>query len=145
MADLFANIGNPHQILHSAASDLGLHYLPVTLLGFTRLKWVKRKQSITYKWSWSRSSWNVETRTMARVDYNLPNHSIFSKYSRLLLSRLGLSRITAYFIEKILYLFKHENLITGNKILWKRGEIRSNFCSFFTIFTIYISLTSQVK
>ena len=33
------------------------------------------------------------------------------------------SRITIYLEVKIWFLPKHENLITGNKILWKRGEI----------------------
>ena len=33
MVELFANRGDTDQILHSAASDLGLHCLPITLLG----------------------------------------------------------------------------------------------------------------
>ena len=37
MFELFANSGDPDQIPHSAASDLGLHCLPVTLLGVFRL------------------------------------------------------------------------------------------------------------
>ena len=38
---LFANSGDPGQMPHSAASDLGLHKnLPVTLLGVSRLQWV---------------------------------------------------------------------------------------------------------
>ena len=41
MAKLFANNGDPDQMPHSLASDLGLHYLPDTLLGVSRLKWVK--------------------------------------------------------------------------------------------------------
>ena len=41
MVELFANIGDPDQTLHSAASDLDLHYLPNTLLGISRLQWVK--------------------------------------------------------------------------------------------------------
>ena len=58
-------------------------------------------------------------------------------YSRLSLSRPRLSRITAYLEVKIWSLFKHENLTTGNKILWKRGEIspRSH-----NIFNIYLQL-----
>ena len=32
-AKLFANSGDPDQTPYSAASDLGLHYLPITLLG----------------------------------------------------------------------------------------------------------------
>ena len=33
MAELFANSGDPGQTPRSAASDLGLHCLPVTLFG----------------------------------------------------------------------------------------------------------------
>ena len=36
MAKLFKNSTDPDQMLHSAASDLGLHYLPITFL-----EWVK--------------------------------------------------------------------------------------------------------
>ena len=43
MAKLFANSGNPDQMLHSVASDLGLHCLPITLLGVSRLQWVQFK------------------------------------------------------------------------------------------------------
>ena len=32
MAKLFANSGYPDQMPHIVASDLGLHYLPITLL-----------------------------------------------------------------------------------------------------------------
>ena len=41
MAKLFANTGNPDQTPRSAASDLGLHYLPVTLLRVSRLQFVR--------------------------------------------------------------------------------------------------------
>ena len=37
MAKLFANSGDPDQTLHSVASDLGLHCLPNTVLGVSRL------------------------------------------------------------------------------------------------------------
>ena len=40
MVELFANSGDPDQIPPSMASDLGLHCLPVTLLGVSRLQWV---------------------------------------------------------------------------------------------------------
>ena len=39
MIELFANSGDPD---HSTASDLGLHCLPVTLLGVSRLQWAKQ-------------------------------------------------------------------------------------------------------
>ena len=41
MVELFANTGDPDQTPHSAASDLGLHCLSVTLLEISRLEWVK--------------------------------------------------------------------------------------------------------
>ena len=40
MAKLFANSGDPDQTPRSAASDLGLHCLPITLLRVSRLQWV---------------------------------------------------------------------------------------------------------
>ena len=40
MAKLFANSGDPDQTPHSAASDLGLHCLLITLLRVSRLQWV---------------------------------------------------------------------------------------------------------
>ena len=61
-------------------------------------------------------------------------------YSRTSLSRTRLSRITAYLEVKIWTLPKHENLRTGKKILWKRGEIapKEQFLLFSTIFSIYL-------
>ena len=38
----FAKSEDPDQMLHSAASDLGLHCLQITLLGVSRLQWVKQ-------------------------------------------------------------------------------------------------------
>ena len=38
-----ANIVDLDQMPHSAASDLGLHCLPMSLLWDTRYKWVKKK------------------------------------------------------------------------------------------------------
>ena len=63
-----------------------------------------------------------------------------SKYSRLSLSRPRLSRITAYIEVKFWSLFYDGNLRTGNKILWKRGEIapKKQFLLFSTIFSIYL-------
>ena len=40
MAKLFANNGDPDQTPRAAASDLGLHCLPSTLLRVSRLQWV---------------------------------------------------------------------------------------------------------
>ena len=41
MVELFANSGDPDQTPRSAASDLGLLCLPITLLGVSRLQWVQ--------------------------------------------------------------------------------------------------------
>ena len=41
MGKLFANDGDPDQTQHSAASDLGLHCLPIILIGVSRLQWEK--------------------------------------------------------------------------------------------------------
>ena len=41
MAKLFANSEDPDQTPHSAASDLGLHCLPITLLPVSRLHWIR--------------------------------------------------------------------------------------------------------
>ena len=43
MVGLFANSADPD---HSAASDLGLHCLSITLLGVSRLQWVKGTEYI---------------------------------------------------------------------------------------------------
>ena len=41
MDKLFANSEDPDPTPHSAASDLGLHCLPITLLGVSQIQWVK--------------------------------------------------------------------------------------------------------
>ena len=41
MIELFANSEDPDQTPHSVVSDLDLHCLPNTLLGVSRLQWVK--------------------------------------------------------------------------------------------------------
>ena len=47
MAKLFANSGDPYQMLHSGASDLGLHCLPIyTLLGVSSIKKIKAPVTI---------------------------------------------------------------------------------------------------
>ena len=43
MVKLFANSGDPDQMPHSVASDLGLHCLPITHAEVSRLQWVKLK------------------------------------------------------------------------------------------------------
>ena len=46
MALLFANSRDPCQTLQNAASDLGLHCLPINLLGVSRLQWVNMNMPI---------------------------------------------------------------------------------------------------
>ena len=46
MVELFANSEDPDQMPHSAASDLGLLCLPISLLGVSRLQWVKYPQHV---------------------------------------------------------------------------------------------------
>ena len=46
MAKLFANSGDPDQMPQNAASDLGLHCLPITLLWVSQLQWVNDFQSL---------------------------------------------------------------------------------------------------
>ena len=46
MGHLLANSGGPDQTPHSAASDLGLHCLPLTLLEISRLNWVKTLRQV---------------------------------------------------------------------------------------------------
>ena len=48
MVELFANSEDPDQTPRSAAADLGLHCLPITLLGVSRLKWVKKVMQSTF-------------------------------------------------------------------------------------------------
>ena len=47
MAKLFANSGDPDQTPHSAASDLGLHCLPITLLRVSNYNGLK-----VYGYTW---------------------------------------------------------------------------------------------
>ena len=47
MAEVFANSEDANQMPHSAVSDLGLHCLPITLLGVSRIQWVKIHLSLT--------------------------------------------------------------------------------------------------
>ena len=48
-AKLFANSGTPDQTPCSAAPDLGLHCLPITHLGVSRLQWVKESSGVAYQ------------------------------------------------------------------------------------------------
>ena len=64
----------------------------------------------------------------------------FTEYNRTSLSQTRIFRITAYLEVKIWSLLKHETMTTGNKIMWKRGEIapKEQFLLFSTIFSAYL-------
>ena len=62
MVELFASSGDPDQMLHSVASDLGLHCLQITLYGVSRLQWVKGNQ-YTFKGS---NSFNIVVSLLKR-------------------------------------------------------------------------------
>ena len=47
MANLFANSGDPDQTPHSAASDPGLHCLPITILRVSDYDGLKEKYTST--------------------------------------------------------------------------------------------------
>ena len=75
---LFANSSDPAQTPRFTASDLGLHCLPVTLLGVSRLQWNKRNSMfqdtrigsmipMRYGETFTRAIW---TSTPARVKSN---------------------------------------------------------------------------
>ena len=49
IVELFANSRDPDQMPHFAMSDLGLHCLPITLLGVFRLQRVKDKKEFRRK------------------------------------------------------------------------------------------------
>ena len=50
MVELFANSGEPDQTPHSAASDLGLHCLPITRLRVSSLQWVNlRSENLRFE------------------------------------------------------------------------------------------------
>ena len=63
MVELFANSEDPDEMLHSAVSDLGLHCLPITLLGVSWLQWVrgvalKSCHCLEYRWYSGLSFWS---------------------------------------------------------------------------------------
>ena len=51
MAKLFANRDHDH-MPHFVASDLGLHCLQVTLLGVSRLQWIKEEVCARFDDCW---------------------------------------------------------------------------------------------
>ena len=102
--------------------------------------------SVQYIWSGvSNDSKQLHRWTGWYIKLHCPSWRI--RYSRTSLSRTRLFRITAYLEVKMWCLFKHETMTTGNKIMWKRGEIapKEQFLFFSTLFYIYIFLTSGVK
>ena len=105
------------------------------------------------QWQNKLSIWNYRHRNIGVLQQR-SHHGIITRksttggglnYSWLSLSRPRLSRTIAYLEAIIWSLHKHENLTTGNKILWKREQIapKEQFSSFHNIFNI--PLTSGVN
>ena len=63
MVELFANSGDSDQTPRSAAYDQGLHCLPVTILGVSRLQWVK--------------VYNVKTSRLYSADWFIPGSKFY--------------------------------------------------------------------
>ena len=125
-----ANSADPDLTLPKVASDQSVHCSPLIqqLFSHQYIQWL---------------SYRV-VNTMYVLLTNWPTHrrsGQYSHYSRTSLSRTRLFRITAYLEVKIWSLFKHETMTTGNKIMWKRGEIapKEQFLLFSTLFYINIS------
>ena len=78
--------------------------------------------------------------TSHRRKYDVILRHVPAEYSRLSLSRLRLSRISAYLEDKIWSFFKRRKLTSDNKMLWIGGEIapKEQFLPFSTIFSLYI-------
>ena len=60
MAKIFANRRDPDSTPHSVASDLGLHCLPITLLGVPRLQWVNNTVMKTGNCARLNKEWTFE-------------------------------------------------------------------------------------
>ena len=69
MPKLFANNGDPDQMPHSVASDLGLHCLPVTLLRVSRLQWVKKQLNKSKFRPKEKSVWNKMFEILGHLPY----------------------------------------------------------------------------
>ena len=72
MAKLFVNSGDPDQTLHSAASDLSLHCLPITLLRVSRLQWVNLLELFLDELS-PLSGWPVLVHILSSITHNCPS------------------------------------------------------------------------
>ena len=77
MSKLFANSGDPDQTPHSAASDLNLHCLSVTLFGVSRIKWVNAvpnynelMQLQTVKYYKQKENGNQSVQSFKKDDHN---------------------------------------------------------------------------
>ena len=66
MAELFANSGDPDQMPHSVASDVGLHFLPITLLWVSRLQWVNKMSTLTGHFLLSPREWEKRDSSSSR-------------------------------------------------------------------------------
>ena len=116
-----------------------------SLGAFWTAKDAKSRHADNEDWSWAHANadlsllWALMSGGTLFALHILDNLLSYLRYrmncNRLSLSQLRLSRITTYLEAKI---WKFGNQTTGNKILWKRGEIA--FLLFSTLFSIYLWL-----
>ena len=154
------NSVDPGKTLHSATSDLGLYWLLRSLsvldtctdiFSLFDLEIYGRVNSFivissqpVFPGQAQSSKYMLWVLIRSALERHFKWVPMFSgrnkKYRWLSLSRLRLSQMTAYLKVKIWSLLKHENLTTGNKILWKRREIapQEQFLFFSTIFSLYL-------
>ena len=116
--------------LYKMAENLSDSSILINML--KKSKYVVLTPFVTILWDWPAVKWTLVIST--------------SLISNNWLYRLRLSRITAYLEEKIPSLFKHENVTTGNKVLWKEKKLllRSNFSSFPQYFQYISNFRSKI-
>ena len=79
MVELFANSGDPYQMPHAAASDLGLHCLPNTCLWVSSLHWVKTHQPVV-KFTCSKFRTKKQDKALRCANTNCKYNRQFTMY-----------------------------------------------------------------
>ena len=125
MVKLFTNSGDPVQTPHSAASDLGLHCLSITLLRISWLQWVKPP-----KWFLCFHSLLMYVLVVVYVAFVL---SLFFSSSLLLLIRkAALHDSGIFWVSSVLHIFF-------------MSHTRSKLCECDTIFALSTGQTDPSK
>ena len=92
MVELFANSGDPDQMPHSTASDMGLHYLPFTLLEISSLQWVHLFHSLS----------NLADNKISNIFLIFPQEQDLTFHADCLQLRQFAQNVTSCFLGKIL-------------------------------------------